>query len=69
MVDGTEWTIGADATVARGHHHAAGAPHAAPQDIPTERLAPLLADPPPAPVNGQVAVPAGGQVEVPTPSG
>ena len=49
MVDGSEWTIGADATVARGHQHAAGARYAPPQDIPAERLAPALADPPPAP--------------------
>jgi hypothetical protein len=44
-----EWTVGIDATVVRGHQHAAGARHAPPKDIPAKRLAPLLRDPPPAP--------------------
>jgi hypothetical protein len=47
--EGPEWTVGVDATVARGHQPAAGARHAPPKDIPAERLAPLLCDPPPAP--------------------
>jgi len=46
---GSEWTVGIDATVSRGHQHAAGARHAPPKDIPAERLAPLLADPEPTP--------------------
>jgi hypothetical protein len=37
-----------DATVIRGHQHAAGARHAPPKDIPAKRLAPLLGDPQPA---------------------
>lgn len=47
--EGSEWTVGVDATVVRGHQHAAGARHAPPKDIPAERLAPLLGDPEPAP--------------------
>jgi transposase len=47
--EGSEWTVGVDATVVRGHQHAAGARHAPPKDIPAERLAPLLRDPQPAP--------------------
>lgn len=49
LSEGSEWTVGVDATVARGHQHAAGARHAPPKDIPAERLAPLLLDPEPAP--------------------
>ncbi len=64
MVEGSEWTIGIDATVARGHQHAAGARHAPPADILAERLAPLLADPattpePAAPTPSTAAEPAG----------
>jgi transposase len=47
--EGSEWTVGVDATVVRGHQHAAGARHAPPKDIPAKRLAPLLRDPLPAP--------------------
>jgi transposase len=46
---GREWTVGIDATVVRGHQHAAGARHAPPRDIPADRLAPLLPDPVPVP--------------------
>jgi hypothetical protein len=49
LEEGSEWTVGVDATVIRGHQHAAGARHAPPKDIPAERLAPLLGDPQPAP--------------------
>jgi len=45
--EGPGWTVGLDATVVRGHQHAAGARHAPPRDIPEEKLAPLLADPEP----------------------
>ncbi|HEX4101534.1 MAG TPA: IS5 family transposase [Pseudonocardiaceae bacterium] len=47
--EGSEWTVGVDSTVVRGHQHAAGARHAPPKDIPAERLAPLLRDPQPSP--------------------
>lgn len=40
----SEWTVGIDATVARGHQHAAGARHAPPTDIPAERLVGLRAE-------------------------
>jgi len=60
---GSEWTVGIDATVARGHQNAAGARHAPPSDILAERLAPLLADPArtpePAPTPSTAAEPAG----------
>lgn len=47
--EGVEWRAAVDATVVRGHQHAAGARHAPPKDIPAERLVSLLCDPPPAP--------------------
>jgi transposase len=51
--EGSEWIVGSDATVVRGHQHAAGARHAPPGDIPAEKLTPVLLDParqaPPAP--------------------
>ena len=34
-----EWAVGVDGTVIRAHHHAAGARHAPPKDIPAEVLA------------------------------
>jgi transposase len=34
-----EWSVGVDSTVIRAHQDAAGAPHAAPRDVPAERLA------------------------------
>jgi transposase len=39
-VDAEEWRLSIDATVIRAHHHAAGARHAPPKDVPAERLAP-----------------------------
>jgi transposase len=42
---GAEWVVGIDSTVVRAHRHAAGARHAPPQDVPAERLAPLLPEP------------------------
>lgn len=38
------WDVGIDSTVIRAHHHAAGAPHAVPSDVPAERLAVALDD-------------------------
>ena len=38
------WDVGIDSTVVRAHQHAAGAPHAAPSDVTTERLAVALDD-------------------------
>jgi len=32
--DADEWALGVDATVIRAHHHAAGARHEPPKDIP-----------------------------------
>jgi hypothetical protein len=37
-----EWSVGVDSTVVRAHQDAAGAPHAAPADVPPERLAVAL---------------------------
>jgi transposase len=37
-----EWRLSIDATVIRAHHHAAGARHAPPKDVPAERLAPTV---------------------------
>ncbi len=37
-----DWSVGVDSTVIRAHHDAAGAPHAAPSDVPAERLAVAL---------------------------
>lgn len=34
-----EWVVSVDSTVVRAHHHAAGAPKAAPLDVTAERLA------------------------------
>jgi transposase len=47
--EGSQWTVGADATVVRGHQHAAGARHALPKDILEDRLQPLLPEPAPQP--------------------
>ena len=38
------WDVGIDSTVIRAHQHAAGAPRAAPGDVPAERLAVALED-------------------------
>ena len=40
LLDGGEWVLGVDGTVVRAHHHAAGARHEPPKDIPAEVLAP-----------------------------
>lgn len=42
--EGPEWTVSADATIARAHQHAAGARHVPPKDVPVERLRVLLED-------------------------
>lgn len=42
--EGAEWAVGIDATIVRAHQHAAGARHAAPKDIPPQRLAPVQLD-------------------------
>lgn len=39
LVEGARWLVGVDATVIRAHHHAAGARHEPPKDVPVERLA------------------------------
>jgi transposase len=39
---GEEWALGVDATVVRAHHHAAGARHLPPKDVPAEVLAPTV---------------------------
>jgi transposase len=40
-MDAAEWRVSIDATVIRAHHHAAGARHAPPKDVPAHRLAPI----------------------------
>jgi hypothetical protein len=40
--DGVEWAVGVDATVIRAHHHAAGARHEPPKDIPADVLTPTV---------------------------
>lgn len=35
------WLVSIDGTVIRAHHHAAGARHEPPKDVPSERLAPM----------------------------
>lgn len=42
--DGERFDVGIDSTVIRAHHHAAGAPHQPPKDVPAERLAVALDD-------------------------
>lgn len=37
-----DWALGVDATIVRAHHHAAGARHAPPKDVPAEVLAPTV---------------------------
>src|SRR5450755_2242502 len=36
ILDGGEWVLGMDGTVIRAHHHAAGARHELPKDIPSD---------------------------------
>lgn len=38
----SEWVLAVDSTVVRAHHHAAGARHLPPADVPDEVLGPLL---------------------------
>lgn len=38
------WMVAVDSTVVRAHHHAAGAPHRPPADVPAEVLAVALAE-------------------------
>lgn len=39
-----QWVVAIDSTVVRAHHHAAGARHEPPQDVPAHRLAVALAE-------------------------
>lgn len=39
-----QWVVAIDSTVVRAHHHAAGARHTPPTDVPAEILATTLAD-------------------------
>ena len=55
-----EWVVGVDSTVVRAHQHAAGARHEPPQDVPAERLAPLV-EPDPVPAPPDVPPPPDGQ--------
>jgi len=54
--DEDEWVVAIDSTVVRAHHHAAGARHAPPVDVPAEVLASTLA--------GRVAAAVAGRREV-----
>lgn len=38
---GGPWLVSVDGTVIRAHHHAGGARHEPPRDVPAERLAPM----------------------------
>jgi transposase len=42
LLDAGEWAVAVDGTVIRAHHHAAGARHKPPKDIPAEVLAPTV---------------------------
>jgi len=42
VAEGADWELSVDATVIRAHHHAAGARHSPPKDVPAERLAPTV---------------------------
>jgi hypothetical protein len=53
--DDPEWVVSVDSTSVRAHHHAAGAPRAAPVDVAAERLAVAFAD-----AHLEVVEPAGG---------
>lgn len=58
----TAWDVGVDSTVIRAHQDAAGAPHAVPSDVPSDRLAVALDE-----VLSEVSAPApahtGGWIE------
>jgi transposase len=69
LEEGSEWTVGVDATVVRAHQHAAGARHAPPKDIPPERLVPLLPDPQPAPEPAAEPEPSAGPNPAPDTGG
>ncbi len=58
LLDGGEWVLGVDGTVIRAHHHAAGARHEPPKDIPAEVLAPTVLEVAVTPVKS-----TGGSVE------
>ena len=58
IIDGGEWVLGMDGTVIRAHHHAAGARHDPPKDIPAEMLAPTVLE-----VSGRAAKSTGGWIE------
>jgi transposase len=58
LLDGGEWVLGVDGTVVRAHHHAAGARHEPPKDIPAEVLAPTVLEVDVTPVKS-----TGGSVE------
>jgi transposase len=42
VAEGADWELSVDATVIRAHHHAAGARHCPPKDVPVQRLAPTV---------------------------
>lgn len=42
--DQEQWQVAIDSTVVRAHHHAAGARHAPPQDVPADVVAVALAE-------------------------
>jgi len=57
LVDDGELMVSVDSTVIRAHHHAAGARHLPPRDIPAEVLAPAVLEdaiPVPADTGGTV---------------
>ena len=58
LLEGGEWVLGVDGTVVRAHHHAAGARHEPPKDIPAEVLAPTALEVAVTPVKS-----TGGSVE------
>lgn len=59
LVDDGEWALGVDATVIRAHHHAAGARHKPPKDIPADVLASVVLEDALRPRSG-----TGGSVEL-----
>lgn len=44
VVDQDAWVVAIDSTVVRAHHHAAGARHAPPADVPADVLAVTLVE-------------------------
>lgn len=55
-----EWVVSVDSTVVRAHHHAAGAPKAAPMDVAAERLAVALQEPDASADSSSATGPTGG---------